>query len=142
MTEQQRQQIRAELARAMGWTINEMRLGHFCLIAPDGSYRDCFHSEPEDVWECERLPDPFTSAADKDALVKWLAQEDGRWYCFVHALDKLLDTQDERSKQYPNPPFDNGRGLFYQAVKSFILAPLETVTLAAARALGIQEAGE
>lgn len=125
MTEQ-RLTIRAELARRMGWTINEMRLGHFCLIAPDGSYRDCFHSEPEDVWECEWLPDPFTNAAASRELVVWLyTQNVGISSSFSEALWKALSLDHEDHR--------------WDVVREIISAEPSVIARAACKALGIVE---
>lgn len=68
MTPEKQNEIRAELARRMGWTACS---GGW--IAPD----DRILPDP---------PDPFTNAADNRALVAWLAADDARWLAFRKEL--------------------------------------------------------
>lgn len=112
--------ICAELARRMGWTT--------CpggWIAPDDRIL------PDQ-------PDPFTCPEDNRALVAWLANDNDQWQSFRNNLDSLnrdkywmMDDEKQRSLPY--------RAYLEQAAMT---APLETITLAAARALGIPEASE
>jgi len=56
------EQMREDLARAMEWTTREPKInGCDVWYAPDNVH--------------EKLPDPFTSAADSRALVMWLNQQ-------------------------------------------------------------------
>ncbi len=118
MTEQERLAIRAELARRMGWTACS---GGW--IAPD----DRILPDP---------PDPFTNAADNRALVAFLAADGDRWFVFIRSLIKLLP-KPERS-EIRDATF---RDLVHE-LSLFMIAPLEDITIAAAQALGIQEASE
>lgn len=71
-TETTREQMREELARAMGWTLCHHGYG----ISPDA----------EVVPQPRQLPNPFTSAADSRALVAWLAADNERWSEFRQEL--------------------------------------------------------
>lgn len=112
MTEQQRLTIRAELARRMGWKQ---------VVIPDGEFKAtvwelpaCFPDDPvRHVWDA---PNPFTNAADKDALVAWICANDYK----SRFGDELLKALGIRDK------FLGDR------------APYEAITLAAAKALGIE----
>ena len=141
MTEQEQLHVRAELARRMGITI-EKRWQHvadptwylYDVRLPGGTYLGSHCASIEEA--ASKLPDPFTSAADKDALVKWLAADDARWKQFDDKLLMALSLQ-------PLPAYDNSNPGFQRMMRRQIFtAPLETVTLAAAKALGIAEVGE
>lgn len=74
MSEPTQQQKRAGLARARGWTVKREK-GRYvaeadCWYTPEGN----FHP-----WGC---PNPYESAADKDALVAWLAADGALWKQF------------------------------------------------------------
>lgn len=134
MTEQQRREICTELARRMG--IPESKWPHLCRVeghALDETYDDalCVQCDMH-VCESPRVPpDPFTSAADKDALVEWLAADDARWFLFIRSLVKLL----------PKPERDEIRDTTFRDLvhdlSLFMAAPRETITLAACKALSI-----
>ena len=117
MTPEQQLAIRAELARQMGWKLAHDGYG----LSPDYQI----------VPQPRALPDPFTSAKDKDALVAWLAADDARWLAFRKEL--LLC--------WVALPDDIVLGHGYYE-RWLLTLPLETITLAAARALGIPEASE
>lgn len=77
------------------------------------------------------LPDPFTSAADNRALVAWLNQQPDEVRSeFSCTLVQWL----------MNPPGTESSNCV--DTLDVLNTPLETITLAAARALGIPEAGE
>lgn len=124
MTEQQRLTIRAELARRMGWTDLESCKDWDFTFSPSGL--------PPGQKEYKNIPDPFASAEDKDALVEWLAADDARWHAFWLQLKAWMESRG-------NFPAYNPSGL---VARWLLTLPREVVTLAAARALGIQEAGE
>lgn len=130
MTEQQRLTIRTELARRMGWTDIESCKDWDFSFLPSGL--------PPGQKEYKNIPDPFTNATDKDALVEWLAADDARWFVFIRHLIKLIDWPQSAPKAITGPTFAE----VVSEVRYFMTAPYETITLAAARALGIQEAGE
>ena len=130
MTEQQqRLTIRAELARRM---------------YPDGVIEPSFVGDGVDIRVYDKPNetrtwynfDPFTNAADKDALVEWLAADDARWFTFIRHLIKLVNWPQSASKAITDPTFAK----IVSEVRYLMTAPRETITLAAARALGIQEA--
>lgn len=137
MTEQQRQQIRAELARRMGYTARSVgTMGYYQLHDPNGQ-----PVEPSPVRHAPELvftyaPDPFNSAEDNRALVKWICS------------DKSPTNFDDDvflsgiSKIYGQLKIPYSKREIACAMWDTLNAPLEAVTLAAARALGIQEAGE
>lgn len=68
MSEPTRQQKCADLARVMGWKLAHNGYG----LSPD------YPAVPQP----RALPNPYESAADKDALVAWLAADDARWAQF------------------------------------------------------------
>lgn len=130
MTPEQRLHIRAELARRMGITI-EKRWQHatdptWCLYdvrLPDGTYLGSHCGSIEEA--ASKLPDPFTDAEDKDALVEWLAnQSNETWADFFLELFNQMDKAKHRVGQR-----DSIRTL---------TAPREIITLAACKALGIE----
>lgn len=132
MTEQRRRQIRAELARRMGWTVKKFkhsfelcRPGGTFLQSPFGDGYPASFTLESDAWQY--APDPSTNAADKDALVKWLAADDSRWRSFFRHFSEALELDFD--VEYP----------VYCAML-MMTASYETITLAAARALGIGEA--
>lgn len=120
MTKQERNHIRAELARRMGWTGVEVGIDHYFFVG----------HPPNEPISSQRtyVPDPFTSAEDKDALVAWLAVDNARWTDFYRELESDL--------QIPEGEVRIWRAMW------LMTAPLETITLAAARALGIPEVKE
>lgn len=87
MTIPTRDKMRADLARAMGYRIEaQLFQGHipyFELLSPQGGecvepYEDesginDLAATEEEAWKY--APDPFANADDKDALVKWLAEQ-------------------------------------------------------------------
>lgn len=143
MTDEQRLQIRAELARAMGYSVIKDG-SYFYLLDRHGSREEnadgyAIGSTCEaEAWM--NAPNPFTNAADNRALVAWLAADDARWGKFDDALlDAILDANQEQvnliSKQ------NEWLNTAQQWTRLKITAPLDTITLAAAKALGIPEAG-
>lgn len=125
MTNEQRLQIRAELAQRMGYS--QRHTTHLLAaelagdwLKPDGSFFD------------DAPPDPFTNAADKDALVEWLAADIDRYSAF----DAELRIELHRRGLITDAPALTA----VELRRKMLTAPLETITLAAARALGIQEA--
>jgi len=134
MTEQQRLAIRAELARRMGWTTKDVDDARYEVYRPNGKpVADVFGSGyPTLYFKGETrfslpFPDPFTNAADKDALVKGLAADDTQWRSFFRHFSEALELDFD--VEYPG----------YCAML-MMTASCETITLAAARALGIGEA--
>ncbi len=134
MTDQQRLTIRAELARRMGCVIenvtNEPSEPIWAVTQkPDGLKLEPIGFYKGSAWS---IPDPFTNAADKDALVEWLAADDARWFLFIRSLVKLL----------PKPERDEIRDTTFRDLvhdlSLFMAAPRETITLAACKALGIE----
>jgi hypothetical protein len=134
MTEQRRREIRAELARRMGnhvwftdgstrWLSTKSGMAAVCRRYPE--IRETDEEMPID-WQESDIPDPFTDAADNRALVEWLAanMED-------EACDRF--NVEMQKSVAPYGGFD---------ALTMLAASLETVTLAAAKALGIQEASE
>ena len=126
MTEQRRREIRADLARAMGWDF----IPSSSEIAPP--YVGEWYT-PLGKIIGDEPPNFFTSAAASNALVTWLAADSARWFLFVRSLVKLL----------PKPERDEIRDTTFrdlvQDLSLFMTASYETITLAAAKALGITE---
>lgn len=121
MTEQERLHIRAELAQRMGYS--QRHTTHLLAaelagdwLKSDGSFFD------------DAPPDPFTDAADNRALVAWMATDDERWERF---LDEFQITAGWKYWLW-QPTL----------IKVIMTASLDTITLAAAKALGIPEVGE
>lgn len=82
----------------------------------------CWKSPEDDTanWlHWSEPPDCFINAADNRALVAWMAADDERWERFLDEFQITAGT----------------------LIKVIMTAPLDTITLAAAKALGIQEAG-
>lgn len=126
MTEPTREQMRADLARAMG--ITEEQWQHKCKAEN--------HSNDEGFWcyDCciaieespKVAPDPFTSAADKDALVEWICKNiETLRQKFIAELCGMIglkqNWQLDRYDEYD--------------LMILLTAPLETVALAAWRAI-------
>lgn len=124
LTEQQKQHICAELARAMGWDF--IASSSEIALPGDGEWYTPFGraygNEP---------PDPFTDAAASRALVEWATESDRRSADFFKALCILLDIIPTWIEGYSGPVYSPSE------VKRIMTAPLETIALAAARALGI-----
>lgn len=133
MTEQRRLTIRAELARRMGWIPEDaVATEQWEIGSLDFTMKPSWRS-PSGLRGFKFPPDPFTNAEDNRALVEWLAADDARWLQFDDRLLIALSLQ-------PLPAYDSGNPGFQRMMRQQILtAPLETITLAAARALGIQE---
>ena len=112
MTEQERLHIRAELAQRMGYS--QRHTTHLLAAELAGDWLKSDGSFFDDA-----PPDPFTDAADNRALVAWMATDDERWERFLDEFQITAGT----------------------LIKVIMTAPLDTITLAAAKALGIQEAG-
>ena len=112
MTEPTREQMRADLARAMGW-----KEGSVVWFSPDNGNAICVEDEP---------PDPFTSAVDKDALVKWICKDiETLRQKFIAELCGMVglkqNWQLDRYDEYD--------------LMILLTAPLETVAFAAWRAI-------
>lgn len=121
MTEQRQIEIRADLARAMGWDFIQ-KSGEWAFpgegewYMPDGKF---YGDEP---------PDPFTDASDSRALVAWLAASN-KAQQFHDALYYLL-LKDESSDLYAATP--------HKLVRVKMMAsPLSVIAEAAAKAMGI-----
>ena len=114
MTTPTRAEMREALARAMGWTgLRWMKSQIF------EKREDLWGLRPgEDGQVMRKAPNPFTNAADKDKLVKWLAADDARWYKFKK---EILSDWIESPEQ--------------EVVRFVFTAPLETISLAAWRAI-------
>jgi len=107
MTTPTRAEMCADLARAMGWTTRERIPGITKIwLTPDGIYSP------------SGCPDPFTIAADKDALVAWIAKDDERWARFSYILWSHLPKD-----------FD------FDYIKAFALMPLPVIAELAWRAI-------
>lgn len=112
--------IRTELAKAMGWRITTLPGWQMAWLSPDEATQD----EP---------PNPFTDAADNRALIGFIAKQDGRANAdFLRTLIRSvggLPMWMEIVSTNPNPKMATFMAL--------LTAPLETIALAAAAALGI-----
>ncbi len=150
MTEQEQLhiRIRTELARAMGthawytdgltrWLSAREEMAAVCR-----RYPEIVETSNELLidWTESEIPDPFTNAADNRALVEWLLSEDSD----AQFNEIVFLTELMRNYTYlwqPGKVEFNAvevRGIIFRV----LTAPLETITLAAARALGIPEASE
>lgn len=135
MSEQEQLAIRVALARRMGITL-EKRWQHatdptWCLYdvrLPDGTYLGSHCGSIEEA--ASKLPDPFTSAAANRELVKWLAAD--------AADDALFDNYIKELWRLSGSKIEEWKGRPDLRVKILLTAPLETITLAAAKALGIE----
>lgn len=139
MNNEQRLQVRAELARAMEWTNITGDAG----FPPETTKELAYCSEAFKKAICgqmkRQIPDPFTNAADNRALVAWMAADDARWELFDDALlDVILDTNQEQVNLISRQ--NEWLNTAQQWTRLKITAPLDTITLAAAKALGIQGA--
>lgn len=129
MTEQRRREIRAELARQMGWALEADGYWQSWRSLDGSTRRNVRPSYGESP-----IGDPFTNNADKDALVEWLNKESRPG----GVIKNGLMVRDEFINHLLQV-----HGLSKYEVDDFfaaMTAPLETVTLAAAKALGIGEA--
>lgn len=116
MTSEQRLQIRTELAQRMGYS--QRHTTHLLAaelagdwLKPDGSFFD------------DAPPDPFTNAAASHATSAWLAADRDRMFDFCKSLKLKLGVSN---------------GMFaYEVMERTLTAPLEAITLAACKALGI-----
>lgn len=127
MTEQEKLVIRERLAQAMGYKVEREHYNdmlRYCLIDPNGVLVTTLRHSQDEAWA--DAPDPFTSAEDKDKMVKWLAADGGRWFNF--RLD-VAGIMAER-KQWPEE---------WEFERAAMTAPREVIVLAAAKALGIAE---
>lgn len=106
MTTPTRAAMREALARAMGWQfkVNPLLGKGKVWHGLDGYPANLFN--------------PFTNAADKDKLVKWLAADDARWKEFKQ---ELLS--------------DWASSLEQDVVRFVLTSPPETISLAAWRAI-------
>ncbi len=131
-----RAEMCADLARAMGWKVIQTSRG-FMPISPEGDAQLNYKTE-DFAWAT--MPDPFAYAADNRALVEWLLSEDSD----AQFNEIVFLTELMRNYTYlwqPGKVEFNAvevRGIIFRV----LTAPLETITLAAARALGIPEASE
>lgn len=109
-TETTREQMRDDLARAMGWTRDNGLWGH-----------------PLSEWKYAFPPDPFESAADSRALVAWLAlPENWRiWNQFFDKLKHLVDIESTWIDGYTGPVYSSSD------VKAIMTAPLPVIAEAA-----------
>jgi hypothetical protein len=123
MTEPTQAEKCAELAKAMGWAMQEVKPSEFCLIAPDGSY-GCIHGEPEDIWTCERLPDPYTDHEACHALKVWIAADDA-----------LFDVAIKNAWKLSGEKIDSWRGRDDLRVKVFMTADPAIIAEAAWRSI-------
>lgn len=95
----------ADLAKAMGYTVQEVGDPHhpffLQLVNPpevDRFYHQWRRTEAE-AWA--DAPNPFTSAADKDALVAWLAkQSEDIWWAFMSEMRVLFLDAIEKNKAW------------------------------------------
>lgn len=146
MTEQQRREIRAELARRMGCVIENIASEPSEPIWAVTQKPDWLKLEPigfyvGNVWS---IPDPSTNAADKDALVAWLAADWVLWKKFFLEFTALIIPAMMQSEDYlgrigetDNYTIGPSKAEWGWALMT---APREAITLAAAKALGIGEA--
>lgn len=114
MTTPARAEMRADLARAMGWA-NITKVGTGFPPGMEVGFDD----------EREPIPDPFTNAADKDKLVVWLTEQSPVvWGNFTGCLiDAAI-------------PFDIQAYADWEMVcRAVLTAPLETIAEAAWRAI-------
>lgn len=121
--------IRARLARQMGYAAVRSDSGSFWLWKDGQQISVSGWAREEDCWL--DAPDPFTNAADNRALVAWLAADDARWLAFRKEILLCWAVLPD------DVALSHG---YYE--KWFLTLPYETITLAAARALGIPEASE
>lgn len=102
MTIPTRDKMRADLARAMGWTVTDA-----CVLHP--SPERCWFSSDGRFKHQDDPPDPFANADDSREMVKWLAQDDARWVKFYYALEDSLkvivgDLTFERGRKVMTAP--------------------------------------
>ena len=139
MTPEHQLKIRAELARRMGiseseWLSRCRVEGH--RIDDDGFSEYCYNCGEAVHLLVQVPPNPFTNAEDNRALVAWICS------------DKSPATFDDEaflsgiSKIYGQLKTPHSKRELACAMWDTFTAPLETITLSAARALGILEAGE
>ena len=129
-----RQHICAELARAI-WPGAEMRPeyegdGILYMINPTPTTSGT-------GWQCFN---PFTDAAASRALVEWIAADDKTWIRFASVLHEYCrNTVNEEWRVYVNRSNKeiSGMDMMQRFERAIMTAPLETIALAAARALGI-----
>lgn len=125
LTEQQKQHICAELARAMGWDF--IASSSEIALPGDGEWYTPFGraygNEP---------PDPFTDAAASRALLIWLGQQsDAIMDMFANGLMLSLKETCDAAK--------SGDGVFWgNEIIALMTAPLEAIVQAACAALGIE----
>lgn len=134
MTEQKRREIRAELARRMGW-----KEGGFAGIwfPPAQSVKESIKATRTEP------PDPFTNAEDKDALVTWIgAQGVNCRTKFIKHLARSIKIESGVLEGWSLLSAHEESSADWSDFFLLLTAPRETITLAAARALGIPEASE
>lgn len=132
MTPEQRLHIRAELARRMGITL-EKRWQHvndptWCIYdirLPGGTYLGSHCGSIEEAMT--KLPNPFTNAAAKDQLLKFVADQPVKVKAAF--LNLLLFAVNQANG-------DNDAGV--RRDFALLTASPEAVTIAAAKALGIE----
>jgi len=135
LTNAQKLHIRAELALRMGthhWftddaeTVPERWLGTRKGMATACRQYPAIHEATDEslpiYWPGCDMPDPFTSAADKDALVAWVAEDNARWSDFYQHIESALEIPEGETRDW--------RAMW------LMTASHETITLAAARAVG------
>lgn len=132
MTEQQRLTIRAELARRMGW---DFIASSSDIALPDTGewytpFGRLYGDEP---------PDPFTNAEDKDALVAWLASQGANCRTkFIKHLARSIKIEYGVMEGWSLLSAHEESGADWNDFFLLLTAPLEAITLAAAKALGIE----
>jgi len=115
-----RAEMCADLACAMGWTNIRWHSPFEVSAKPvDGAFAIA-GTNPAGEHFCE-IPDPSTNAADKDALVAWLAQDNARWTAFYRILEDALKIPEGETRAW--------RAMW------LLTAPLEAIAEAAWRAI-------
>lgn len=132
MTEQQRLTIRAELARAMypDAVIEPSPTGEGVNIR--------VYDKPNETRTWYNF-DPFTNAADKDALVAWLASQGANCRTkFIKHLARSIKIEYGVMEGWSLLSAHEESGADWNDFFLLLTAPLEAITLAAAQAVGIE----
>ena len=130
MSEPTQQQKCADLARKMN--IPESEWPYKCFAEKhqmdnDGGNAWCYTCEMM-ADNSERVPpNPYESAADKDALVAWLAADDARWFVFIRKLIKLINWPSQSRQEMTDATFPK----IVSEVKHLMTAPREIMADAA-----------
>ena len=118
----------AELARVMFPDAIEIYIGQF---QSDTGVEICLPQPATTSGTRWVKFNPFTDAADKDALVAWLAEDDARWFVFIRKLIGLINWPAQSPQQTTDATFAK----VVSDVRYLMTADCETIALAAWRAI-------